>query len=57
MKPALDASYVVEQSIQQLVKFLFLSFILALALTRVPHFPCIAAVWYTFITSTVEVII
>ncbi len=34
MKTPLDATYVVERSIHQLVKFLFLSFILALALTR-----------------------
>ncbi|CAL8462775.1 g2308 [Coccomyxa elongata] len=34
MKAALDASYVVERSVHQLVKYLFLSFILALALTH-----------------------
>jgi hypothetical protein len=34
MKAPLDASYVVERSIDQLVKILFLAFILALFLTR-----------------------
>lgn len=40
MKSAGDTSSLVERSLQQLVKFLFLAFILALALTRklsLPH--------------------
>ena len=34
MAQSLDAKFILERSIQQLVKFVFLSFILALALTR-----------------------
>ena len=34
MAQSLDTSFILERSIQQFVKFIFLSFILALALTR-----------------------
>ena len=36
MAQSLEANSILERSIQQLVKFVFLSFILALALTRKP---------------------
>lgn len=39
MAQSMDTNFILERSIQQLVKFIFLSFILALALTRKPLLP------------------
>jgi hypothetical protein len=55
MAQSLDSNFILERSIQQLVKFIFLSFILALALTRKPVLPLSLYCFLQFITNSSNV--
>ena len=52
MAQSLDTNFILERSIQQLVKFIFLSFILALALTRKPLLPLSLYCFLQLITNS-----